>query len=61
MKKLFIIVMIACISIPLNISAQSGRIKKRKNTKKNITSATVKKPKKKAPKKKTTKRKINKK
>ena len=50
MKKLFIIVMIACISIPLNISAQSGRIKKRKNTKKNITSATVKKPKKKAPK-----------
>ena len=49
MKKLFLILLILSISIPSNISAQSGRIKKRKNSKKKVTNISVKKPKKKVP------------
>tara|TARA_B100000787_G_scaffold159892_2_gene138484 strand:- start:66975 stop:69416 length:2442 start_codon:yes stop_codon:yes gene_type:complete len=42
MKKLFLIALIICISIPSNISAQSGRIKKKRNSKKKITNLTAK-------------------
>ena len=46
MKNLFSVVLIICILIPLNFSAQSGRIKKRKKAAKKITPVTKKKHKK---------------
>ena len=46
MKNLFSVVLIICILIPLNSSAQSGRIKKRKKTAKKSTPVTKKKTKK---------------
>ena len=46
MKNLFSVALIICILIPLNSSAQSGRIKKRKKAAKKITPVTKKKTKK---------------
>ena len=42
MKNLFSVALIICILIPLNSSAQSGRIKKRKKAAKKITPVTKK-------------------
>ena len=48
MKNLFSVALIICILIPLNSSAQSGRIKKRKKAAKKTKRKAAKKTKKKA-------------
>ncbi len=46
MRKLYLVALIICITIPFNSSAQSGRIKKRKNSKKKISKTPLAKNKK---------------